>query len=544
MALIICFLLVYVTFLGTRPLVIPDETRYLEIPREMLSTGDWVVPRLAGVRYFEKPVLGYWVHAVSMSLFGQNRFAGRLPSAAAAGLSALLVFVLLRKFTSNPRTALLGAGILLTCIEFFALGVFIVLDGLFSLFVTGTMVFYYLACMEKERGRKIGFLIMCGLFCGLGFLTKGFLALALPAVTIVPFLIWEKRGKDILTSPWIPALTALAVSLPWCIRIAVREPDFWRYFIWVEHLGRFASAGGAQHPEPFWFFIPILIGGAMPWTVLLPAAICGAGKSALKESLIRFAICWFVFPLLLFSASEGKLGTYILPCFPALAVIMAVGLERYIEAGHRKLFSIAALLTAAVIAILALVLVALQLFDFGFKLYEPDETEQWILAAIALAAWSGLVALSVRTAEPWKRIVLFMAAPMLFLVSSHFAFSREMENEKAPEPFLKKHCASVSRDSVIVSDDYVGPAVCWFFKRSDILLIGASGELTYGLKQPDAGNRILSARQFKKQIASIGPGKDLVLIVDQDRYKDLKRFLPTPTVRVMDAGFVFARFRQ
>ena len=94
--LIVLFLLLYILPLGVRPIVIPDEARYCEIPREMLVSGDWVVPRLNGLRYFEKPVLGYWVTAASMALFGQNPFAARLPSAAATGLSALLLFLLVR----------------------------------------------------------------------------------------------------------------------------------------------------------------------------------------------------------------------------------------------------------------------------------------------------------------------------------------------------------------------------------------------------------------------------------------------------------------
>ncbi len=95
------FLMIYILLLGVRDLIVPDETRYAEIPREMIADGDWVAPHLNGVRYFEKPVLGYWVHAGSILLFGENNFAVRLPSAMAVGLSALLIYMLICRVCSN-----------------------------------------------------------------------------------------------------------------------------------------------------------------------------------------------------------------------------------------------------------------------------------------------------------------------------------------------------------------------------------------------------------------------------------------------------------
>ncbi|MEI6809940.1 MAG: phospholipid carrier-dependent glycosyltransferase, partial [bacterium] len=255
-ALFACFLLVYILPLGVRTLVIPDESRYAEIPREMISSGNWVTPTLMGIRYFEKPVLGYWLNAASMSVFGQNRFASRFPAAAAAGLAAILCFVIARR--KGTRIGLLAAGILLSSTLVFLIGVFNVLDGPFSLCITGTMVFFFLAWTETDVRRKIGLLAVCGIFCGLSFLAKGFLALALPVVVIVPFLAWERRWKDYLVLPWIPALVALLVAMPWSIMIAMKEPDFWNYFFWIEHVERFTHPLAAQHPEPFWFFLPII----------------------------------------------------------------------------------------------------------------------------------------------------------------------------------------------------------------------------------------------------------------------------------------------
>ncbi len=119
------FLVLYVLPLGVRPLVIPDEARYAEIPREMLASGDWIVPRLNGLRYFEKPPLGYWLNAAAIWLFGENAFAIRFPSAVAAGLTAVLLFVWARRFTEDGATPWLATAVFLLSFEVLAIGVFV-----------------------------------------------------------------------------------------------------------------------------------------------------------------------------------------------------------------------------------------------------------------------------------------------------------------------------------------------------------------------------------------------------------------------------------
>jgi hypothetical protein len=103
------FVLLYIVPLGIRPIILPDESRYAEIPREMIVSGDWIVPHLDGLRYFEKPVLGYWLNALSIKLFGENAFAVRFPSALATGISAFIVFMLVCRFTGDVTTAIAAA---------------------------------------------------------------------------------------------------------------------------------------------------------------------------------------------------------------------------------------------------------------------------------------------------------------------------------------------------------------------------------------------------------------------------------------------------
>ena len=332
------FLALYLLPLGVRPLVIPDEVRYGEVPREMLASGDWIVPHLNGLRYFEKPPLGYWLNAASMALFGENAFAIRLPSAIAAGLTALLLFAWARRFTDDEAVPWLTTVVFLLSFEVLAIGAFCVLDSVLSLFLTAVIVTLHLAYEEQSPRKRMLLLVLAGIACGLAFLTKGFLALVVPAVVIVPFAYWQGRLKICLRTAWVPLLTAVVVVFPWGIAIHRREPDFWHYFFWVEHVDRFVSPNGGQHPAPFWFYAPVLIAGAMPWTFLIGPIVQGMRHANWKHPMIRLAGCWFALPLLLFSASSGKLGTYILPCFPPLAFLIAVGLLTCLRSGDTKGF--------------------------------------------------------------------------------------------------------------------------------------------------------------------------------------------------------------
>ena len=418
LALIGLFVLIYLVPLNARPLAVPDETRYGEIPREMIASGDWVVPRICGIRYFEKPVLGYWANAGSILLFGENPFGVRFPSAAAAGLSALVVFWLVRRFGGGSRReAPLAAAAQLTFAETFAVGTFSVLDGLLALWLTAAMACFFIAYKSAAGARKSCFLSLFGGFLGLAFLTKGFLAFVLPVVAILPFMIWERRWRELFKIVWLPMLAAVLVALPWALVIARREPDFWHYFFWVEHVQRFLSSTGGQHPQPFWFFVPVIVLGAIPWSFLFPAAAIGLRATGDGHALHRFAICWLLFPFIFFSASEGKLATYILPCFAPLAILLAVGLDRYLDAGRRRAFDFGAGTLAAVTGLAAVALFANQVYGVGgIKIYGSAEAWKSVLVTAGLLFCSASLVWAAVQTRAGRKMILFVSAPVLLML--------------------------------------------------------------------------------------------------------------------------------
>jgi 4-amino-4-deoxy-L-arabinose transferase len=528
--------------LGVRPIVIPDESRYAEIPREMIASGDWIVPHLDGFRYFEKPVLGYWITATSMMLFGENAFAIRLPSALAAGFSALLLFLLVWKRGGGYAAGLLAATVFLTCLEVLGIGTFNVLDGQVSLFMSASMGAFFFAYTEKNSVKKNGFLILSGIFAGLAFLTKGFIAFAVPLAAIVPFMIWERRWKEILGMMWIPAVAACLVSLPWAVMIAIREPDFWHFFFWNEHIKRFI-ADNAQHKETAWYFFLVLPGALLPWTFLLPAVVSGWKQTDFQKPLIRFAVCWFLFPFLFFSASNGKLLTYILPCFPPLAILMEMGLRHYVTREKLTTFTRGASLFTMVLIITAVALAVFQIVGFqGIRPY--GQTWKWGLAVAGLLFWTLCLLFSVREPGYQKKITFYCAAPLLFMFCVPFLVPDQTIERKMPGEFLLRNSHKVVADSILVSDEEPLRAVCWFYRRSDVNLIEGTGELSYGINNEDSKHRQLDLDGLRELVLqNRGTGR-VILIAATEKYKIWRNKLPPPLFEDSngDNGFVFAQF--
>ncbi len=537
------FILIYILPLGVRPIFLPDEFRYAEIPREMLDSSDWVVPHLNGLRYFEKPVLGYWLNAISMILFGENAFSIRFPSALVVGISGLMIFYLVRRFADGYLAGIFSAAVFLTFIEVFAVGSFSVLDSIFSLFVTAAMISFFFAYMEDKTRKRTGFLALFGVFCGLAFLTKGFVTFAIPVAAIIPFLIWEGRWKKLFGFSWVPIIIALLVILPWAVAIHLRESDFWRYFFWEEHIKRFMSEN-PQHPEAFWFYIPIIAGGALPWTVLLPAAVPGLKGRGLKDPLIRFAICWLLFPFFFFSASYGKLGTYILPCFPPLAILIAVGLLNYFKQKKSRTFKFCTSSLGCVIGVFAVTLVLSQVTDFlGFRAYGPAETWKWVFGTIGLLTWAVLLFLAAKAIDFQKKLVLYCITPLLLMFSSHFVIPNQPMEQKAPEKFLLRYSHRICPDTVLVTDYELVSAVNWFYKRNNVFLFAWCGELNYGLSYEDSEHRVLTIVQLFRWIVNKGSGKEsIILIVDNKHYMRYRHIFPKPLFEESEGNLVFVEF--
>jgi len=535
LALVALYLLVYLLPLGVRPVVSPDEARYAEIPREIIVTGDWVSPHFNGLRYFEKPIMGYWLNAASFLAFGENAFALRLPSALAAGLTALIIFLLTARF-SGRRSAYLAAGIYLTSAFVAGVGTLAVLDTFLQFFLTGSIASFYVAYREQHRAKQLTWLAVSGAFCAGAFLVKGFLALAVPLIVVGAYLLLRRDWRSMGTMPWLPISVAVVLVAPWALLIALREPDFWHYFFWVEHVRRFLS-DDAQHSEPFWYFIARPY-AALPWIVLLPAAIIGLRSGSERNGLPTYAAIWALLPFLFFSASRGKLITYILPCFAPFSIVLAVGLERYLAAGRKGVFRAGTVVLIAVLALAVAGLVAAQSGAFGAPLFAANEQPRFFFAFtfVAIALVAAIVAFRAR-ASATSLVAVGAVGLALFMPFQLALLPQYLLDSRAPSGFLAD-AVDVAPDTILISDAELVGAVSWSFKRSDVYLIGKN-EFAYGLEYPEA-------RQRSFDMAALGDfiehndGK-MVIVVRDTTVKNLPAALLTRAQRSQRGNVVILR---
>ncbi len=531
--LLALFAVLYLLPLAERPLIIPDETRYAEVPREMVVTGDWIVPRINGLRYFEKPVMGYWLTALSLSLFGENNFAVRFAQALSTGLTALLIFFLCRRFyhRNDCRLPYLAVLVYLSSLAVAGIGTFAVLDPPLSLFLTATLIFFMLATesLPGSRGERTQ-LLLAGAMAGCAFLTKGFLAFAVPVVVAGPYLILQRRWWDIGRMLWLPVVGALAVSLPWAILIYLREPDFWHYFFWIEHVQRFFSES-AQHRHPFWIFAAVLPAMFLPWTFMLPAAIIGLCKKSwvgvAEFRLLVFCLCWFLFPFVFFSIAKGKLITYILPCFPPLAILFAMGIDYLLGNEKIKNYLQQSIVAAGLVAGTALLaLVGCYFFWPVDQVPVFSHLHEWLLLGGGFLTTGFFLLVAFRAGKLLHKI-LFIAVSFAFLFCiAQFTLPTLTVQQKAPGTLLARHAQGITPQTYVLASEQVAVAVCWYLKRQDVYLIERAGELQYGLDYHDNARKLLSPADAAELIRNY-PGQ-VVLVADSKEYERWQSILPPP----------------
>ena len=310
--------------LGYRGLYNPDEGRYAEVPREMLASGDWVIPHLNGLVYIEKPPLQYWATAISEALFGQNDWAARLYIGLCALATLYAVWALVRR-EWDAAAAARAAVMLGSSLLFILLGHQLTLDMSLTLFTTVTFVGF---CNAQRAPHWQRWMLLSWAGIAGAFLTKGLIAGVLPLLALIVYSLLQ---RDL--TPWRRlllvrgAVVFAILCLPWLILIQHRLPQFFQFFFVREHFQRFLTRIEDRY-QPWWFFIPVLLAGVLPW--LLPALRAlsldwRAGGARPGFDLRRFAWVWCAVVFVFFSASDSKLLTYIMPMFPQLALLMATG---------------------------------------------------------------------------------------------------------------------------------------------------------------------------------------------------------------------------
>jgi 4-amino-4-deoxy-L-arabinose transferase-like glycosyltransferase len=326
--LVFCALaMVWFGTLDYRKLIRTDEGRYADIALEMAATGDWLTPRLNGIKYFEKPPLQYWMTAIAFKTLGVHEWTARLWPAITSFLGILLAwFCGTRLF--GARAGVYAAAVLSTCLLYLFIGQANTLDMGFTFFMELTLCSFLLAQHDKTNARRWTLLAWVGL--ALSVLSKGIVSLVLIGATLAIYtLVSSDRSfwKRMEFKYGIPLF--LLVAAPWFIAVSYVNPEFAWFFFVHEHFQRFLTKVHHRYGPP-WYFVPIFLLGAMPWTTLMLQTLWQgwAVRAEATFQAVRFLLVWSAVVFVFFSISDSKLPSYILPIFPALAMVLGDALSR------------------------------------------------------------------------------------------------------------------------------------------------------------------------------------------------------------------------
>jgi 4-amino-4-deoxy-L-arabinose transferase-like glycosyltransferase len=306
----------------------PDESRYAEIPRLMLRSGDWITPKLQGKAYNDKPPLVYWLIAGSYQIFGVDIASARIVPAVAGWLMLLSVYAWTRRYLGRGSAGW-TATILLSMTGFAAMTRMLLLDGPFALLVVGALLSGYHALAQRLHA---GWWLISAILCGLAVLAKGPVAVVLvcPCLFVLRWLdrgVAVARWRDILGY----GLLMLLIAAPWYGAMLATNETFGSEHFWRHHLRRFLDP--AHHERPFWYYFPVLFLELLPWPFLaIPVWRRWRAWSGPERFMMIFSLWCFLF----FSVARAKLPTYLLPLLPTLSVVLGKQISLLLAGGRQS----------------------------------------------------------------------------------------------------------------------------------------------------------------------------------------------------------------
>lgn len=406
--------------LASRDLWNPDEPRYAEVAREMVASGQYFVPQLNGRLYSEKPPLQFWSMAFA-SLFtgGLDERSARLPAVASVTAATLLLFATGRRLFDR-EVAWLAALAFLTCSKILWQGRVGQIDMLLTALVMLAMYFWTRGWLE----RRPGFYALFFFVTGVATVAKGPVGLLPPLLSIIAFLVWTRQtprlremriGRGLVL--W--ALPVLAWIGP---ATAVAGTEYLRTMVLRQSVQRFADPW--HHFQPWYYYLGVVAGDFLPWSLLLPGAVV-AGLATLRgerRDAFRLALCWVVGTVVFFSLSPGKRSVYVLTMYPGLALLVGAGLVELARGWpQRRAWVLAPLTLLAALPFVGAVALPFVVSRQGAELAPLGADLPWRLAAIAvgvgaLATWALLAARTGRLHLAAERLALAFAAGALVAV--------------------------------------------------------------------------------------------------------------------------------
>ena len=323
----------YLAWLGCYPLFTPDEGRYSEVAREMLIMHDYITPRLNGIVFLDKPILYYWLQAIAMYVFGINEWALRLWPAL-FGLMGCWMTYIAGRVLFNRLTAILSTLILATSPLYFGAAHYANLDLEVAVLISCTLLSFIMATQLTNTAQQRLCFLSSFLFAGLAVLTKGLIGLAFPVMIIGSWIVLLWQWRTLKNIPFISGILLFtAVALPWYLLAQQANPEFFHFFFVTQQVTRFLSAADFNNKTAFWFYFPIVLAGFLPWSAFIIQVLIKNMVTAVKNRQGHpaelFLFLWLCLIFTFFSIPRSKTIGYILPIFPALALLTGYYLNQH-----------------------------------------------------------------------------------------------------------------------------------------------------------------------------------------------------------------------
>ncbi|MBR8122770.1 glycosyltransferase family 39 protein [Burkholderia multivorans] len=521
--LLVAFAVIWFTPLGMRHLIPSDEGRYAEMAREMFVTGDWITPRYNGYKYFEKPPLQTWLNALTFAWFGIGEWQARLYTALASFAGVLLVgFTGARLF--NPLSGFLAAVVLASSPYWNLMGHFNALDMGLAFWMALSLCALLLAQRPGLRPAAVrGWMWLCWAAMAFAVLSKGLVGVILPGAVLVLYTLiardWALWKRLYLVSGLV---LFFAIATPWFVLVQQRNPEFFNFFFIVQQFRRYLTPE-QNRPGPFYYFVPVLLVGFLPWLSVAWQSVRHALRMPRQPngfSPMLVLLIWSAFIFLFFSASHSKLISYVLPVAPALALIIGaylplLGADRF----RRHLLGYLVFFVAAAFGII-------------FLAYQGDARtpnalyrafQIWLYVGLAIAAVLTLVAawLNRRTGVT-AALAAFGAAWLIFGTiggTGHDEFGRYSSGALLA-PAVRAELAKLPPDTPFYSIEMLDHTFPFYVGHTTIM-VHRQDELAFGISVepnkwvPTVDEWIARWKEDTHALAIMPPGEYDALVKQQ-----------------------------
>ena len=480
------FVLIVLYAAGVRTLVPPDEGRYAEMAREMVTSGDWITTRLNGIKYFEKPPLQTWMNALTFAVFGFGDWQARLWTALNGILGVVLAWYAGRKVFSD-RVGFYAALVLGSCFYWVACSQINSLD----MGLSGMMTIALCSLLLAQRNdatpqERRNWMLACWAGMALAVLAKGLIGIVLPGAILVFYTLFARDWK-IWTRLHIGKglLLFFAIAAPWFVLVGLKNPEQPYFFFVHEHLQRFATK--EAHREAAWYiFFVLLAAGAVPWAgVLVQSLVLGAKRQPVTEHAPGpfrprlMLLVWIAFIVLFFTKSHSKLPGYILPVFPAVALLIA----DYLDVGTRR----SRMLTSAITALIGVALLATVPFMTRFGSHPGEAAlyaayQPWVIAAGFIVTLGGALALLYARQMKRDLMVLVLAICTFAGTELMLAGFEPIGQVRAGVNLLPAISKELTANTTVYSVGVYEQSLTFYLRRP-VTLVDYTDEFAFGLQQ-------------------------------------------------------------